>query len=789
MKFSFPGNLTPPAALPLLLVFLCGTALAEENPEVMLPPPAEEQIDFDRDIRPILEASCLRCHGSQKPKSYFSLASRTTALAGGDENENDIVPGDSAGSLLIHYVAHQVPDMEMPPPDRGDPLPPRQISLLRAWIDQGANWSTTNQPSTLNSSIAPTLRWISVQGNEGKFRELEDIPTGLSGGVERFLFMKQTGPETTLSLDGRGMAPEQDFGLKLALDRTDRGFVHAGFDQWRKYYSDAGGFDPSVFPPGFNSDRDLHVDHGRAWIDFGLDLPRWPRIVLGYEYQYRNGTKSTLDWGYANGKNIYPATRALEEQTHLIKLDVARRVNEWTLEDHAQVEFHSAHNSGNEEGILFGGTTPDESITTRDDYRQVQGMNILRVEKQVRDWWLLNGGIYYSRLSGDAGFNQTIAIPSLNFNNLLSSQHITLSRESEVFSLASLFTPLKHLSVSVGTQNAWTRERGFSPSIPDLELGGNVPANATLNEFKASQSTGLRFTRIPSTVVFGDMRFSEDSCVLSQAEAPDEFHNETAANNFRYELKPGFTTSPWPWLELTLQYDRRSSATDYHALTDVWQGIGGPTNGYPAFIFNRTIRTDEFESKLVLRPVQWFRTTLSYQLASTDYGSTTDPAYDSNLMQSVSDGGLVADGHYDLQTCSIGITLTPARRWYFSGTFTYSQSRAVTAVNGDPSIGPYEGDIYTLTATATCVLDAKTSLRFSYGFSQAGYAQNNAATGIPVGLEYTRNKLVAGVKRQLTEHLTGVLQYQFSQYKEPSVGNVNDFTADGVFLTLSYHWQ
>src|SRR5580704_12356260 len=79
-----------------------------------LPPPAKVKINFDHDIRPILETSCLRCHGPQKPKSHFRLDYREAALAGGDNNTNDIVPGDSSKSLLIAYVAGHVPDMEMP---------------------------------------------------------------------------------------------------------------------------------------------------------------------------------------------------------------------------------------------------------------------------------------------------------------------------------------------------------------------------------------------------------------------------------------------------------------------------------------------------------------------------------------------------------------------------------------------------------------------------------------------------------------------------------------------------
>src|SRR6187401_922670 len=100
-----------------------------------LPEPAAGPVDFERDIRPVLEAKCARCHGPEKQRSGFRLDSREAVLSTGDGHAPNIKPGDSAGSPLIHFVAGLVPDMKMP--QKGDPLTAEQIGLLRAWIDQG----------------------------------------------------------------------------------------------------------------------------------------------------------------------------------------------------------------------------------------------------------------------------------------------------------------------------------------------------------------------------------------------------------------------------------------------------------------------------------------------------------------------------------------------------------------------------------------------------------------------------------------------------------------------------
>jgi len=103
-----------------------------------LPPAAAHPVDFVKDIQPILSKSCLKCHGPEKQKNGFRVDVKSVAMKGGDTYGVAIKPGKSAESPLIRYVAGLEDDMLMPP--KGDPLTPEQIGLLRAWIDQGADW-------------------------------------------------------------------------------------------------------------------------------------------------------------------------------------------------------------------------------------------------------------------------------------------------------------------------------------------------------------------------------------------------------------------------------------------------------------------------------------------------------------------------------------------------------------------------------------------------------------------------------------------------------------------------
>lgn len=130
-------------ALGLFVVAMLGAGLgatalgAPTETGAVLPPAASRTVDFAKDIQPILADRCYSCHGPEKQKGDLRWDDRASVLKGG-ENGPVLVAGQSAASRVIRLVAGLEPDSIMPP--RGDRLDAAQIGLLRAWIDQGANW-------------------------------------------------------------------------------------------------------------------------------------------------------------------------------------------------------------------------------------------------------------------------------------------------------------------------------------------------------------------------------------------------------------------------------------------------------------------------------------------------------------------------------------------------------------------------------------------------------------------------------------------------------------------------
>ncbi len=92
----------------------------------------DAKVDFVRDIKPIFESKCLRCHGPSKAEGFrIDMASETMDY---------VTAGDASESDLYNYLITEDKAELMPPPEENDPLTEEQIALVKRWIDQGAAW-------------------------------------------------------------------------------------------------------------------------------------------------------------------------------------------------------------------------------------------------------------------------------------------------------------------------------------------------------------------------------------------------------------------------------------------------------------------------------------------------------------------------------------------------------------------------------------------------------------------------------------------------------------------------
>ena len=93
------------------------------------------RVDFERDVQPILRDQCFACHGPEQQMNGLRLDRRADAMRGGTQSV--IGPGNAEGSRLYHRLIGTSVGSRMPPTG---PLDSEKVAVIKAWIDQGADW-------------------------------------------------------------------------------------------------------------------------------------------------------------------------------------------------------------------------------------------------------------------------------------------------------------------------------------------------------------------------------------------------------------------------------------------------------------------------------------------------------------------------------------------------------------------------------------------------------------------------------------------------------------------------
>src|SRR2546426_12675735 len=111
-----------PSTLIVLGLIFAGSSLLAAPDLSKLPPPADKKaLTYAKDIRPLFEASCFRCHGEERQKGELRLDSLEAVLKGGADGKV-VVPGASKQSLLLIAAARIDDETAMPPkPKPGGP--------------------------------------------------------------------------------------------------------------------------------------------------------------------------------------------------------------------------------------------------------------------------------------------------------------------------------------------------------------------------------------------------------------------------------------------------------------------------------------------------------------------------------------------------------------------------------------------------------------------------------------------------------------------------------------------
>ncbi|MCA9055248.1 MAG: DUF1549 domain-containing protein, partial [Planctomycetaceae bacterium] len=134
------------------LVVVASLVIANSSPAA--------DIDFTRDVRPILSENCFLCHGPDDGTRASELRLDTAAgLQSLVDEQPVVIPGDPGASLLVQRIESSDLDVRMPPPDSNLTLTPAQIEIIRQWIVSGAAY---REHWSLRPLTTPSLPEVSL---------------------------------------------------------------------------------------------------------------------------------------------------------------------------------------------------------------------------------------------------------------------------------------------------------------------------------------------------------------------------------------------------------------------------------------------------------------------------------------------------------------------------------------------------------------------------------------------------------------------------------------------------
>jgi len=231
------------------------------------------KVNFERDIAPIFRESCIACHG-EHPQAQLRLDSLAGLLQGGASGKV-VIPGNSKGSLLLRRLTGEdEPRM----PFGGEPLPEKQVALVRAWIDQ-----MTAAETTVAAAREPKKHWAYVKPVPPEPPPVSN-PGWVRNPIDNFVLAR---------LDKEGMKPSPEASRETLIRRLSLDLI--GLPPTP---AEVDAFVADQSPDAYEKlvDRLLASPHyGERWARPWLDLARYADSN-GYEKDDLRVAWKYRDW-------------------------------------------------------------------------------------------------------------------------------------------------------------------------------------------------------------------------------------------------------------------------------------------------------------------------------------------------------------------------------------------------------------------------------------------------------------------------------------------------------------
>jgi hypothetical protein len=243
----------------------------------------EHRVDFNTEVKPIINAKCITCHGGVRAKGGFSLLFREDAFAKTESGRPAIIPGDPDHSEMIRRITSNDPETRMP--YKHEPLSKEEIDVFREWVREGAPWGEHWAYKPVEAPSVPALRDPWVRGPIDAYVLERLKKEGLRPAGEA------SSPELLrrVSLDLTGLYPSDAVAMAFLRSKDPRAYETL--------------VDSLLASPHF----------GEKWAAMWLDLARYAD-TKGYERDDSRNIWRYRDWLIRAFNSDMPYDRFLSEQ-------------------------------------------------------------------------------------------------------------------------------------------------------------------------------------------------------------------------------------------------------------------------------------------------------------------------------------------------------------------------------------------------------------------------------------------------------------------------------------------
>ncbi len=233
------------------------------------------KIDFNAQVKPIFNKKCIACHGGVKQQSGFSLLFREEALANTQSGKPAIIPGHPEKSELIRRITEKNTEERMP--YKHDPLSQEEISILKQWIKQGAEWGVHWAYVPVKKQTLPDVENSFIRNDVDRFvlQKLEEEKLQPSPEADKGTLLRR------VSLDLTGLPPTDHVAQKFLNDTSSNAYNNLVTDllatndygeRWTALWMDLARYGDTK---GFESDQGRTIWRYRDWLikAFNEDKP------------------------------------------------------------------------------------------------------------------------------------------------------------------------------------------------------------------------------------------------------------------------------------------------------------------------------------------------------------------------------------------------------------------------------------------------------------------------------------------------------------------------------------